>query len=321
MMPSYAVSRGRSIALAWIASLACHGVIGGLIWWQGGILDFESNQPAFIETVCFGLGDESGTLDLVDTVKNQSAANKKNSAESDGPDETSIQEIHIDDLPTYQEEQEPGPRITQGTKGTGAASSSGGGPGPGAEAGSHAGTNPGSAARGALPMPSRGQSIVYLVDQSISMGLSGGLDKAKAELCQSLDRLEPGTHFQVVFYDNHRATPLKINGNAGMIDATKENLIQAKTLLRKEKAQNGTAHFQALMMGLYLNADILVLITDADDLDRAMVTKITDLNRGKHSIHTIEVSPRPSSDENGPLALLAARNHGSFRRIPSRSDD
>src|SRR5205823_205188 len=53
----------------------------------------------------------------------------------------------------------------------------------------------------------RGQSVVYVIDRSLSMGLSGALGAAKREVIRSIETLPDTMRFQVIFY-NRRAEPL-----------------------------------------------------------------------------------------------------------------
>jgi len=59
---------------------------------------------------------------------------------------------------------------------------------------------------------------------------------------------------------------------------------------------------------------VLYFLTDADNLPLAEVDRMTRSNGGT-IIHTIELTHRRSTRDDGPLAQLARDNHGTYRRV------
>jgi hypothetical protein len=160
----------------------------------------------------------------------------------------------------------------------------------------------------------RGQSVVYVIDRSASMGLNGGLAAAKHELLTSLQQLPPAARFQVITY-NRTANPLPVNGRAGLLTASAENKRQAALLIEALFAEGGTDHLPALKQALALQPDVIYFLTDADDFSLDQVQTVTLLNHGRMVIHTIVLTAgRPDPGER-PLARLAQANRGEYRQL------
>lgn len=162
-------------------------------------------------------------------------------------------------------------------------------------------------------VPARGQSVVYAIDRSVSMGLTGALETARRELLACLDRLPSTARFQVVCY-NRRAEPLTLGGQTGLAAATTENKQQAAAFLESLRAEGSTNHLPALQQALALEPDEIFLVTDADDLTPEQVRDVTRQNRRATVIHTIDLSRQPRR-EDGPLCRLARANRGTYRPL------
>src|SRR5207302_4579733 len=93
--------------------------------------------------------------------------------------------------------------------------------GPSRGAGARGGTSAGTEKPTFFGVPVQARSIVFVIDRSISMGLSGGLEAAKRELLASLEGLPAATRFQLVFY-NHDVQALPTNDHDGMPANTDE---------------------------------------------------------------------------------------------------
>jgi hypothetical protein len=196
-------------------------------------------------------------------------------------------------------------------------------PGPAASAGpgDGAGGQPGTAQAPAGP-PSRGllavggtaRRIVYLVDRSISMGPTGALDAARAEVLASLRELPADARFQVIAY-NMLAEPLM---PGDLVPAEPARIDEAARRLAALRPEGGTHHVRALRRALLLlpTPEIIFLVTDAGDLTPADVRSLTYLNRDRRAaIHVIELGPSAADGTQSPLADLAAANAGNYRRV------
>jgi hypothetical protein len=112
---------------------------------------------------------------------------------------------------------------------------------------------------GALPAA---KTIVYVLDASGSMGEWGKLAKAKAALVATLRRQPPEVRFQVVVYSG-TARPLL---NGGCAAATPENVALAAEKLRGVEPAGRSDHAEGLRAALALRPDLVLILTDADDL-------------------------------------------------------
>jgi hypothetical protein len=146
------------------------------------------------------------------------------------------------------------------------------------------------------------------------MGLSGALRLARRELCNRLQELDPGTHFQVIAY-NRTAETCRIDGQSGLLLATPGNTRQAVLLLDSLRAEGGTDHLGALKRALMLHPDVVFFLSDADDLTDAQVRSATLFNRGQATIHTVAFVTSQQSADQSPLRALAHANGGQFRAV------
>jgi hypothetical protein len=165
----------------------------------------------------------------------------------------------------------------------------------------------------ALEVPPTARSVVYLLDRSLSMGPGGALSRARRELLASLSHLPAETVFQVLVY-NRQAEPLRVDGKTGYLTPDQTTREAVARELDRIAAAGKTDHLLALRKALSLRPDVLFLVTDADDMSAAEVGEVTRLNAGQTAIHAVEMS-RGHSDELNPLRELAARNHGTYRRV------
>jgi hypothetical protein len=162
-------------------------------------------------------------------------------------------------------------------------------------------------------VPSRAQSVVYVIDRSASMGLHGALERAKRELLASLDRLVPTALFQVIVY-NSRAQPLRFD-LPGLVPATPENKVLIAQALAELQAEGGTRQDQALPRALALQPDVVYFLTDAGDLTETQVRSMTQGNRRRCVIHVIELTTGKRAGAEMPLQLLARENAGVYHAV------
>jgi hypothetical protein len=161
----------------------------------------------------------------------------------------------------------------------------------------------------------QGKAIVYVIDRSASMGLNGGLAKAKRELLASLERLPSSSRFQIIAY-NRSAEPLRINGESGLVLATPENKRCVALLLAGMEAEGSTQHLPALRRALALGPDVIFFLTDADDLRTEHIRAITSLNHGRSIIHAIDLGRPLGAYGDLPLYALALDNGGRYQSVP-----
>jgi hypothetical protein len=160
----------------------------------------------------------------------------------------------------------------------------------------------------------RGQTFVYVIDRSSSMGLHGALQSARQQLLASLEQLPETARFQVIIF-NRTAEPL-IPSRQYLMAATLENKRLAARRLEELVAEGGTDHLAALRRALGLRPDVIYFLTDADDLTSEHLRAAERLNTGRFTaIHTIELNTRNRDRTELPMHVLALENHGTYRAV------
>src|SRR5262249_10950430 len=114
-------------------------------------------------------------------------------------------------------------------------------------------------------VPTGASSIVYVIDRSTSMGLSGKLSHAKQELFESVRRLSPDARFQIILF-NRSIEMFSINNGACLLPATIENKRMVGDFLRLVLAEGGTLPLPALKRALALKPDVIFFLSDAEAL-------------------------------------------------------
>jgi hypothetical protein len=139
------------------------------------------------------------------------------------------------------------------------------------------------------------QSVVYILDCSGSMGEFGKLALARASLAATLRRQPDSLRFQVISY-NSTARHL-FPGGCATIAA---NLALAEAGLARLEAAGRSNHFEALRVAAGLRPDIIVWLTDADDLQPDRLKPILAGVGKAVSVYVAEVTAR---GVNGPREL------------------
>ena len=169
-----------------------------------------------------------------------------------------------------------------------------------------------------------GTHFVYVFDRSESMNsvlnyTSEGttvfsitpLDAAKAELLRSLEDLDRGNQFGIVFY-NHSPWLFTLGrkGNA-VLPATQTNKHRAAEFVASMYGQGKTNHVKPLEIALKMQPDVIFLLTDGeekDDLTSTELAHLTRMNDGRTRINVIQFCYRPQTG--GSLVQLAEDNGG-----------
>jgi hypothetical protein len=151
-----------------------------------------------------------------------------------------------------------------------------------------------------------------VIDRSMSMGRHGAFDAARRELLASLKRLPEHVRFQVIVY-NRTAETLVPGG--GLVEATAEIKRHTATHIESLCAEGGTSHLPALRRAVHLTPEVIYFLTDADDLNPKEQQEVTNLNRGRCSIHVIELNTSHQGRPGMPLQELARTNRGTYRAI------
>jgi hypothetical protein len=132
-----------------------------------------------------------------------------------------------------------------------------------------------------------GQSVVYILDCSGSMGEFGKFELARAALIATLYRQPEGVRCQVIPYNS--TARLLIPG--GLISvATNSHAVESK--LAMLEAAGRSNHTEALRLAIGLRPDAIVWLTDADDLSIAKLKSVLKSAEKPVAVYVAEVSSR-----------------------------
>lgn len=110
-----------------------------------------------------------------------------------------------------------------------------------------------------------GQTVVYVLDCSGSMGEFGKLTLARAALVNTLRRQPTDLRFQVLAYNGAARSVLP-----GLcVAASAANITAAEAGLANLRATGRSNHVEAVRAAAALRPDVIVLLTDAEDLTLA----------------------------------------------------
>ena len=116
-----------------------------------------------------------------------------------------------------------------------------------------------------------GQTVVYVLDASGSMGEWGKFDAARRALVATLKAQPATVRFQVVVYAGFALVPLPAPAT-GCVPATADNVTRMADSLRALAAPVGRSdHAAGLRAALELRPDVVLFLTDADDPPPAAV--------------------------------------------------
>ncbi len=117
-----------------------------------------------------------------------------------------------------------------------------------------------------------GQTVVYVLDCSGSMGAAGKFDAARAALVATL-RQQPATvRFQVIVYAGTAKPLLATDGNA--LPASEANVRAASERLAALEPRGTSDHYGAARAALAFRPDVILMLTDADDLSAAVLKSL-----------------------------------------------
>ena len=109
------------------------------------------------------------------------------------------------------------------------------------------------------------QSIVYILDCSGSMGEHGKLVRARAALMATLRAQPEGVRVQVIVYDS---TARALFPGLTCVSLTAGTIETTEVSLRARGAMGRSNHFEALRAAIPFRPDAILLLTDADGLNR-----------------------------------------------------
>lgn len=116
-----------------------------------------------------------------------------------------------------------------------------------------------------------GQVVVYVLDCSGSMGAGGKFDAARAALVATLQQQPATVRFQVIVYAGGAKALL---ASDGALPATEANVRAAAEKLAALDARGASNHREALRAAVAFRPDVILLLTDADDLSAAALKPV-----------------------------------------------
>ncbi|TWU05615.1 vWA domain-containing protein [Stieleria varia] len=157
------------------------------------------------------------------------------------------------------------------------------------------------------------KSVVYVIDKSGSMAGSN-LARVQAELIFAISEMNEDQSFSVVFFDGLAWPIFATRGIAGtgrsrslkMLPATDGNKKLAIDWIRTMHADGGTNPFPAVMLGLGVKPEKIVLLSDGEFSD-TYVRDIDRANRGNASIDCIGFGETIRT-----LVDIAQQNNGRY---------
>jgi hypothetical protein len=117
-----------------------------------------------------------------------------------------------------------------------------------------------------------GQTVVYVLDCSGSMGAAGKFEAARGALVATL-QLQPVTvRFQVIAYAGTAQPLLASDGTA--LPASATNVRTAAEKLATLEPRGRSNHLDAIRAALAFRPDVILILTDADDLSGAALRPV-----------------------------------------------
>lgn len=165
----------------------------------------------------------------------------------------------------------------------------------------------------------KGKSVLYVIDRSFSMNSNRAMRLAITELIRSLKSLGPFMEFQVVFY-NTKVDLLQLPGR-GMVRASPGNLERARQQIEAVSPEGGTDHVNALKRALDFHPDIIMFLTDAEDITPEQIEIVTRQNQRRRrgqspaSINVIQFHHEVGRAPVTTSEKLAKLNNGTYRLI------
>lgn len=164
----------------------------------------------------------------------------------------------------------------------------------------------------------RAYRLLYVIDRSASMGDDDAMRVAKAELSDSIGRLEPTQRFQILFYNTALSAlrpPPGAAAREGYFTGSDEHRGLARRQWQAVQPAGGTDHLGPLVAALAYEPDVIFFLTDADEpgLTLAELDDLRRRNNGRCRIHCIEFGRgKPIGTQFGFLSKVASQSGGEY---------
>lgn len=158
-----------------------------------------------------------------------------------------------------------------------------------------------------------GRKFVFVIDRSKSMGSTGlgVIDRARTELSNAVNQLEPNHSFQVVAYHDRTVTIERRQ----LLPATSTNKQLVPEFLGNLIAFGSTSHENGLIVALTFKPDVIVFMTDGGfpELNRGQLDLIRKMASGHTQIHCVQFGTGRLQNSDNFMTRLARENNGTFR--------
>ncbi|MCE9530833.1 MAG: VWA domain-containing protein [Planctomycetes bacterium] len=149
-----------------------------------------------------------------------------------------------------------------------------------------------------------GLTIVYVLDCSGSMAQAQKLGHAINLLKTSLKQLGPDTRFQIVVFDSI-ATPLRLSGNLEPVHPNSTTIAEATKLLNSLRGEGSSRHIEGLIAGSRLRPDIMILLTDTDEIPSKDLKRFQQVKGKNVALHTIVIGSDAAPSTPSELASVS----------------
>ena len=302
----------------WIASVVLHAALVvalGLLWPLVPKGQSGAEELVFEGQVALKHVDPEGET-YYENPAEQSAAQEQPSPESEALPQDLLSEAQMPQV------ENPLPNLDVLAPGSGTATSGGG------ASGLVSGTPPSRRAPAGTTktktsffgVEGEGNSFVYVLDRSASMGSAGGvpLRAAKAQLKASLGALSEVNLFYIIFYNDVPKLFRVPSNRRGLVFANSRNKVLAMRFIDSITAEGATEHREALLKALSLQPDVIFFLTDGDD-PPLRPADLAEIRRRAAAfgttIHVIQFGQGPLLRSESFLTRLARENRGSFRYV------
>lgn len=163
---------------------------------------------------------------------------------------------------------------------------------------------------------SKGNSVVFVVDNSLSMG-GGRFETALDELLKAVNALGPKQRFYVIFYSDTAYALFHPQPASGLLPASDENKERLRGWLYTVERCLHTRGEEAFEKALALNPDIIYILGDG-----AFTDKTEQLLTTPHSRKTVMHALGMKVDDKGErqLRAIATANGGTFHPVDVNRD-
>ncbi|MDP6447318.1 MAG: hypothetical protein QGG36_31660 [Pirellulaceae bacterium] len=162
--------------------------------------------------------------------------------------------------------------------------------------------------------PGVGHAFVFIVDRSKSMGGMGALSAVEKELIAVIADLEPNHQFEILAYNNRIVSfSRNVLAKKQLVAATDQNKAKVKEFFGGLAPFGRTEHEMAVKSALYLDPDVVFLLTDGGDpyINDVELSRIHKLAAGA-AIHCVQFGDRRRQNEGGFMEKLARQNRGGY---------